>query len=202
MEFTIPPNMIKEQENIVNGAITIMKVGQYVAATPAQFPTMSPTSLFIRNAIPALAPISKILYVNGFQMNVFVFVALGEDVLRPTPRQWLAKKKKWADIEYRHLYMNAAIEQGVAWQIKNNRERRHLSQKALANCISTKQSAISRAEDPSYGRHNLETLVKIANAFDCALQVRFVPYSQLAEDSDDLSPDALYAKSYSEEINS
>lgn len=160
---------------------------------------MSPMSPFIRNAALVPAPISGARFLPALQVRVFVFMAQGEDALQPTPHQWLAKKKKWADFEYRQLYMTAAIEQGIAWQIKINRERRRLSQKDLAHCISTRQSAISRAEDPSYGRHSIETLVKIANVFDCALQVRFIPYSQLAKDSDDLSPDALYAKSYTEE---
>jgi transcriptional regulator with XRE-family HTH domain len=110
-------------------------------------------------------------------------------------------RPRWRNIEYRQAYMEAAIEQGVAWQIKVNREQRQLSQKALAQRIGTRQSAISRAEDPEYGRHRLETLVKIANAFDCALQVRFIPYSTLARHSDDLSPDALYAPSFEEECS-
>jgi transcriptional regulator with XRE-family HTH domain len=119
----------------------------------------------------------------------------------PTTTATLEKRPRWRNQEYRQAYMEAAIEQGVAWQIKINRERRQLSQKALAQRIGTRQSAISRAEDPEYGRHRLETLAKIANAFDCALQVRFIPYSVLAMDSDDLSPDALYAPSFEEECS-
>lgn len=113
----------------------------------------------------------------------------------------LAKRPRWKNQEYRQAYMEAAIEQGIAWQIKVNRERRQWSQKDLARLIDTRQSAISRAEDPEYGRHRIETLTKIANAFDCALQVRFVPYSSLARDSADLSQDTLYAPSFDEECH-
>lgn len=96
--------------------------------------------------------------------------------------------------------MAASIEQGVAWQIKVNRQVRGLSQEDLATLLSTKQSAISRLEDPSYGAHSLETLMSVANAFDCALSVRFVPYSELARQSEDLSPEALLVEPFDVEV--
>lgn len=112
----------------------------------------------------------------------------------------LSRRPKWSDREYREAYMEAAIEQGVAWQIRINRLNRRLSQAELARAIGTQQSAISRLEDPEYGRHNLDTLVHIAKAFDCALLVKFVPYSILAADSENLSEDDQYAIPYSQEI--
>ena len=56
-----------------------------------------------------------------------------------------------------------------------------------------------RLEDTEYGKHSIDTLVKIANAFDCALFVKLIPYSRLAAENDDLSPDALYASPYVED---
>ncbi|MDF3837173.1 helix-turn-helix transcriptional regulator [Cupriavidus basilensis] len=100
---------------------------------------------------------------------------------------------EWKDIEYRQAYLEESIEQGVAWQIKTNRQQRGLSQRDLADVIGTHQSAISRLEDPMSGLPNLETLVKVAHAFDCALSVRLISYAQLSVESDDLSPDALFA---------
>lgn len=119
---------------------------------------------------------------------------------KTAPHQSLLERPRWRNPDYRHAYMESSIAQGIAWQIKINREKRQLSQRALAVKVGSRQSAISRAEDATYGSHSLETLVKIANAFDCALQVRFVPYSTLARDSEDLSPEALYTESYDEEI--
>ncbi|MBU1690510.1 MAG: helix-turn-helix domain-containing protein [Gammaproteobacteria bacterium] len=144
--------------------------------------------------------IGNLKHFDTAGQNIFIVLINNEKMLKTTPLQWLKKRRKWRNQEYRHSYMEAAIEQGVAWQIKINREKRNLSQGELANMIGSQQSAISRVEDTSYGRHRLETLTKIANAFDCALQVRFIPYSKLARDSDDLSPKALYAESYTEEI--
>lgn len=112
----------------------------------------------------------------------------------------LDAKPKWRDREYREAYMEAAIEQGVAWQIRINRKFRNMSQTDLAHAIGTKQSAISRFEDPEYGAHSLETLKQIANAFDCALSVKFISYGDLARQSERLSETDQYAVPFSLEL--
>lgn len=71
-----------------------------------------------------------------------------------------------------------------------------MTQQQLGEAIGSTQTGIHRFEDPEYGKHSLETLMRLAHAFDCALSVRFVSYSTLALESDDLSPAALYAKPY------
>jgi transcriptional regulator with XRE-family HTH domain len=109
------------------------------------------------------------------------------------------KKSSWVIQERREAYMEASVEQGIAWQIKINREKRGLSQSQLATLLDTKQPAISRLEDPDYGAHSLDTLLSIAKAFDCALQLRFISYSQLAIRSEKLAPDDLYAAPFSVE---
>ena len=111
----------------------------------------------------------------------------------------LLGKPKWKEKEYREAYMEASIEQGIAWQIKINRTLRNLTQEDLAKAIGTQQSAISRLEDPTYGAHSLDTLVSIAKTFDCALSVKFVSYSQLACDSERLGEAEQYAVSYVDE---
>src|SRR5690554_2415184 len=85
----------------------------------------------------------------------------------------LSSKPEWVDAEYRQAYAEAAIEQGIAWQIRANREARNLSQTELAKKIGTRQSAVSRLEDPEHGGHTIPTLLKLAHAFDCALSVKF-----------------------------
>ncbi|SEL61531.1 Helix-turn-helix domain-containing protein [Roseateles sp. YR242] len=96
--------------------------------------------------------------------------------------------------------MEAAVDQGIAWQIKINRERRGLSQKQLASKLGTQQSAISRLEDPDYGSHSLESLKQVASAFDCALLLKLVPFSVLAAESEKLSPDDLFAAPFDQEV--
>lgn len=112
----------------------------------------------------------------------------------------LINKDDWHDIESRQAYMEACVEQDIAWQISINRKARELSQKQLAEKIKTTQTAITRWEDPCYGRHSIPSLIKIAHAFDCALMVRLVPYSKLAEITKDTSDSAYLAVSYESEI--
>lgn len=111
----------------------------------------------------------------------------------------MSLKPQWSDREYREAYLEASIEQGVAWQIRINRQKRNLTQNELAKALNTRQSAISRLEDPEHGAYNLKTLIEIAKAFDCALSIRFIPYSMLAADSYKLSEDDQFAPPYSTE---
>lgn len=113
----------------------------------------------------------------------------------------LMRKNKWHDQEYRQGYVEAAVEQGVAWQIRANREARDMTQTHLAKQLNTHQSAISRLEDPTYGNASLDTLVQIAHAFDCALSVKFVSFSELAAGSERLSDSALIAQSFAHETS-
>ena len=112
----------------------------------------------------------------------------------------LLERDDWQDIESRQAYMEACVEQDIAWQISINRKARHLTQKQMAESIGTTQTSIARWEDPSYGKHSISALIKIAHVFDCALMVRLVPYSKLAEITKDTSDSAYLAKSYELEI--
>lgn len=114
--------------------------------------------------------------------------------------QQLKKYKRWNNKEYRHAISKSTLESLIAWQIKINRESRGLTQKELAKAIQTKQSAISRLEDSTYGKQRIDTLLKIAKEFDCALQLKLIPFSQLAAESRDVSPATLYVKSFHEEV--
>lgn len=117
------------------------------------------------------------------------------------PSAFLRRCGKWADEEYRQGYVEASIEQGVAWQIRANRKHRNLSQGQLAELMQTTQSGISRLEDPSYGDYSMDSLVRLAHAFDCALSVKFIPFSTLAEESVDLGDKAMIAESFENEYN-
>lgn len=135
--------------------------------------------------------------VSSFYTEASKFLTATSTVFQELPRAEMPEE--WSEEEYREAYMLASIEQGVAWQIRVNREGRDLSQTQLAQLIGTRQSSISRWEDPEYGNHTIPTLVKLANAFKCALSVKFIPYSQLAIESEDLSPRALFAAPFDAE---
>ena len=62
------------------------------------------------------------------------------------------------------------------YQIEALREQRGWSQAQFGKEAGKPQSAIARAESPEYGRWNIGTLIDFANAFDVALEVRFVDW--------------------------
>lgn len=91
-----------------------------------------------------------------------------------------AMKNKLKSKKYREAFVREHITQGIAFQIRATREERGWSQNELGAKAEMKQVLISRYEDPDYGKYTLRTLMKLANAFDVALVVRFAPFDQLA----------------------
>jgi transcriptional regulator with XRE-family HTH domain len=61
------------------------------------------------------------------------------------------------------------------------RDREGWSQQELARNVGMNQNAVSRLENPSYGKPTITTLKRLAASFDVALVVRFVPFSQLID---------------------
>jgi len=92
--------------------------------------------------------------------------------------------------------MESSTENMIAWQLRINREERGMTQKDLAELMGTRQSAISRLEDPEGGDVLVSTLVKAAHAFDCALVVRLVDYAEFAATMHDVRPERLFAAGF------
>lgn len=74
----------------------------------------------------------------------------------------------------RNAYVEAEIRTSVAHQIRAIRTSRGLTQSGLAKQMGTTQAAISRIEDPSYGKLTLQTLFDLSRVFDTGLRVEFV----------------------------
>ncbi|WP_321808060.1 helix-turn-helix transcriptional regulator [Burkholderia sp. BCC1993] len=101
---------------------------------------------------------------------------------------------------YRDAYVKSLVEQGLAFQIKEMRLSRGLTQRQMAERLQLGgQSAVARLEDPSYGRMTLATLAKIAAFFDVAFTARMVPYSRFLVDTRDLSPESMHVESFEHE---
>ena len=109
--------------------------------------------------------------------------------------------KKLENKEYRDAYVTEHVKSGIAFQIRALRKKKSLSQEQLAAAIETKQAVVSRLENPDYGYININTLYKIASAFDVALLVKFVPYTKLLNETKDLSPEALAVDDFISENN-
>lgn len=69
---------------------------------------------------------------------------------------------------------------GIARQVIEQRQARSLSQRELAELCGTTQSAIARFE-ASARPPKLDTLLRIASALDCELEVTFRPRTRLTQ---------------------
>jgi len=102
--------------------------------------------------------------------------------------------------EYRDAYVSEHIKTSLPIQIKILREQRGWSQEHLAQLAKTTQTVISRVEDPNYGKLNLSSLLKMASAFDIALIVKFVPFSKILNEFEDVSPKNLRVDNFEQEV--
>src|SRR5215208_4448170 len=82
------------------------------------------------------------------------------------------------DKEYRDAFVEEQIDTGLPFQIRTMRQRRGWTQGDLGQRAGMAQETISLLESPTYGRFTLRTLKRLASAFDVAVMVRFVPFSQ------------------------
>jgi transcriptional regulator with XRE-family HTH domain len=96
--------------------------------------------------------------------------------------------KKLRNKDYRDSFVASQISNTIAAQIFSLREARGWKQAEVAVRAGMKQSRISDLEDPNYENYQTRTLVKLASAFDVGLVVKFVPFSELAKWSANLSP--------------
>lgn len=87
--------------------------------------------------------------------------------------------KKLQSKEYRDAFVSAHIQDGVAFQIRALREQRGWNQGTLAGALKVSQPAVAQYESGERTL-NLGTLERLASAFDVALVVRFVRFSELA----------------------
>ena len=107
---------------------------------------------------------------------------------------------KLSDKEYRDIFVSEQINTGRAFQIRGLREQRGWSQSELGQRAGMAQSRISVMEDANYSRFSLNTLKRLASAFDVALTVRFDPYRKLVENFIGLDSSALEMPSFTEDV--
>jgi transcriptional regulator with XRE-family HTH domain len=87
---------------------------------------------------------------------------------------------RFHDKEYREEYLAAKISGGLAAQIFSLREQRGWTQYDLAAKANMKQPRISKLEE-SCENVSVNTLKKLASAFDVALSVEFVSFGKIVE---------------------
>ena len=87
-----------------------------------------------------------------------------------------------ADKEYREEIAIEYLNINLAVQIMRMREKRQLSQSELANLLGQPLEVVVQWEDPDYEWPSLINLEALAKAFDVALLVKFIPFSELVGD--------------------
>jgi len=99
-----------------------------------------------------------------------------------------SKRKKLVnelkDPIYRQAFIEAHTKDTVAFQLRKMREARGWTQGQLAVKAfgdSKLQSAVSRLENPDYGKYSVSTLLNLAHVFDVGLVVRFAPFSEVVD---------------------
>jgi transcriptional regulator with XRE-family HTH domain len=95
--------------------------------------------------------------------------------------------RKLSDKKYREHYAMSLLKRSIAFQIKTLRKRHCSSQAELAQAAGITQGVVSRAEDPDYGNLTFNTVGRIASGLDVAFIGRFVPWTELARFSQNLS---------------
>lgn len=121
------------------------------------------------------------------------------------PRQVLSRsmesvfRKMQKSAIARDAYIQAEVSTFIAHQIRAIRQQRGLSQQELATQLKTTQTAVSRLEDPTYGRMTIKTLMDLARVFDVGLQVKFVSFVTMLQNTYFASRSARDVPSFEED---
>ena len=107
--------------------------------------------------------------------------------------------ESFQDKDYRDIFVEEHIGVGLAHQIRALRDKNGWTQEELSNRAGKKQPVIAQLENPDYGNYTLKTLKTLASAFDVALQVNFVSFSDLIKRAANLTPEIIAPKGYEEE---
>lgn len=109
-------------------------------------------------------------------------------------------RSEFYDREYRHIYADESLNTYIATQIKVIREQRGLTQKQLAEETGMAQPRIAVLEDVNYSSWSINTLRRLAQAFDVRLSVKFESFSSLIQELDGFSRASLERDSFEDDL--
>ena len=98
---------------------------------------------------------------------------------------------KLRDPAYRKAYVSSQINVGIPFQVRSLLKNRGWTQEQLSDRAGMLQPRISAILKPGRGGLNIETLRRLAEAFDCGLMVRFAPFSELIDWSEQFDPESF-----------
>lgn len=103
----------------------------------------------------------------------------------------MSRRDDMRDREYRAAYAESFLDTLIATQIKVLREQRGYTQATLAELAGMRQSRISAMENVGYSKWNINTLKRLARAFDVPLFAFFGTFGELVNRLDNFSRPAL-----------
>jgi transcriptional regulator with XRE-family HTH domain len=109
-------------------------------------------------------------------------------------------REEFHDKEYRHAYADDWLNTFIATQIKVLREQRSLTQKDLAREADMKQPRIAVLEDIDYSSWSINTLRRLAVAFDLRLSVKFEDFSSLIFEAEGFGRESLERASFADDV--
>lgn len=101
--------------------------------------------------------------------------------------------------EYRDAYVASQIRIGLPFQVRALRKSRDWTQAELGEAAGMAQSRVAEIERGKRSL-NLETLQRLASAFDVALDVRFVPFGELIDRTERFDPDRFTVPAFDAEL--
>lgn len=104
--------------------------------------------------------------------------------------------KKLKNPVYRKAFVDAEINIGIPFQVRALAKARGWTQGELAEKAGMRQPSISKLMSPGDEQPNIRTLRRLADAFDCGLAVRFVPFSELSQWSEEFDPESFDVNSF------
>lgn len=108
-------------------------------------------------------------------------------------------RTEFQDEEYRHSYAEECVNTMIASQIRILREERAMTQSALADKAGMAQPRLSVMENAEYSNWSINTLKRLARAFDLALSVKFEAFSEVILDFEDMSKETLSRPSFKDD---
>jgi transcriptional regulator with XRE-family HTH domain len=109
-------------------------------------------------------------------------------------------RKRISDKAYAHAYVDEYLNVSIASQIKALRDQRGLTQEQLAELAGMKQARICVVENVNYSSWTINTLRKLAEAFDVTLRVSFETFGSTLNGMRDFSRESLERISRADEI--
>lgn len=109
--------------------------------------------------------------------------------------------ESFRDRNYRCAFVQERVRSSIALQIRALREQRNrMTQTQLGEKLGMAQTWVSKLENPEYGKLTVATLLRLAEAFDTDLEIKFRPFSETLGSLPKQGPEYFRVASFQEEF--